>query len=116
MEKVALDKLKLEELVKLCNPESSVSKELAHQPGLVLSNRQITVAKDSNDSCISAFLKAIPTIATLAQVWLVYTAIWVRHSHDLELNEALLAHLEYLIDFESMYQWRAVVDYHLAVC
>ncbi|SPC62382.1 uncharacterized protein UHOD_11529 [Ustilago sp. UG-2017b] len=82
----------------------------------MLTNGQLSVVDDSSDSRTSAFVKAIPSIATLAQVWLVYVAIRARHTANLELNAALLAHLEQLLEFDHLYLWCAVADYHLAVC
>ncbi|SAM63366.1 uncharacterized protein UBRO_20419 [Ustilago bromivora] len=83
---------------------------------LTLANGQLTVVEESADSRTSAFVKAIPSIAALTQVWVVYVAIRSRFTGNIELNEALLAHLEQLIEFDHLYSWRAVADYHLAVC
>nr|QBH67613.1 hypothetical protein UEMT_2079 [Ustilago esculenta] len=116
LDKVAQDKLRPEELVKLRNPESKVSREPTRSTGLVLESGQLTLTEDSSDTRTSTFAKAIPNVAALTQVWLVYVAIRLRYTRNHELAEALLAHLEYLIDYESTYTWRAVVDYHLAVC
>nr|QBH67483.1 hypothetical protein UE_1417 [Ustilago esculenta] len=116
LDKVAQDKLRPEELVKLRNPESKVSREPTRSTGLVLESGQLTLTEDSSDTRTSTFAKAIPNVAALTQVWLAYVAIRLRYTRNHELAEALLAHLEYLIDYESTYTWRAVVDYHLAVC
>nr|QBH67571.1 hypothetical protein UEMT_2037 [Ustilago esculenta] len=116
LEKVAQDKLRPEELVKLRNPESKVSREPTRSTGLVLESGQLTLTQDSSNTRTSTFAKAIPNVAALTQVWLAYVAIRLRYTRNHELAEALLAHLEYLIDYESTYTWRAVVDYHLAVC
>ncbi|KAJ1022693.1 hypothetical protein NDA18_005031 [Ustilago nuda] len=113
---VERDQLKPEHLVKLRNPESRVSREASRSTGLTLTDGQLSVVDDSSESRTSAFVKAIPSIAALAQVWLVYVAIRARHTANLELNAALLAHLEQLIEFDHLYSWRAVADYHLAVC
>nr|QBH67618.1 hypothetical protein UEMT_2084 [Ustilago esculenta] len=116
LDKVAQDKLRPEELVKLRNPESKVSQEPTRSTGLVLESGQLTLTEDSSDTRTSTFAKAIPNVAALTQVWLAYVAIRLRSTLNHELAEALLAHLEYLIDYESTYTWRAIVDYHLAVC
>ncbi|KAJ1029388.1 hypothetical protein NDA13_002639 [Ustilago tritici] len=87
------DQLKLEHLVKLRNPELCVSQESSRSTGLTLTDGQLSVVKDLADVCTSAFVKAIPSIAALAQVWLVYVAICARHTANLKLNAALLAHL-----------------------
>ncbi|SOV04536.1 uncharacterized protein UDID_17119 [Ustilago sp. UG-2017a] len=65
------DQLKPEHLVKLCNPESRNSREASRSTGLTLPNRQLSVVNDSSNSQTSTFVKAIPSIAALAQVWLV---------------------------------------------
>ena len=65
------DQLKPEHLVKLCNPESLNSLEASRSTGLTLPNRQLSVVNDSSNSQTSTFVKAIPSIAALAQVWLV---------------------------------------------
>ncbi|SOV04875.1 uncharacterized protein UDID_17222 [Ustilago sp. UG-2017a] len=113
---VKCDQLKPEHLVKLCNPESHVSQEASRSTGLTLTDRQLSIVNDSSDSRTSAFVKAILSIATLAQVWLVYVAICACHTANLELNTALLAHLEQLLEFDHLYSWHAMTDYHLAVC
>ncbi|KAJ1027010.1 hypothetical protein NDA18_003031 [Ustilago nuda] len=105
-----------EHLVKLRNPGSRVSREASRSTGLTLAGGQLSVVDDSSEARTFAFVKAIPSIAALAQVWLVYVAIRARHTANLELNAALLAHLEQLIEFDHLYLWRAVADYHLAVC
>lgn len=113
---VERDQLKPEHLVKLRNPESRVSKEPARPSGFTLEAGQLTLVEETADSRTSAFVKAIPNVAALSQVWLVYTAIRVRHTGSVDLNDALLAHLEHLIECDHLYIWRAVADYHLAVC
>ncbi|KAJ1033410.1 hypothetical protein NDA13_001401 [Ustilago tritici] len=110
------DQLKPEHMVKLRNPESRISREASRSTGLMLTNWQLSIVEDSSDAQTSAFVKAILSIAALAQVWLVYVAIHTCHMANLELNSALLAHLEQLIEFDHLYLWRAVADYHLAVC
>lgn len=114
---VERDQLKPEQLVKLRNPESRVSKEPAQEQGFTLgAGGTLSVTQETADTRTSSFIKAIPNIAALAQVWLIYTAIRVRHTGNIALNEALLAYLEHLIECDHLYTWRAVADYHLAVC
>lgn len=114
---VERDQLKPEHLVKLRNPESRVSKEPTQEQGFTLgAGGTLSVVQENADSRTSSLIKAIPNIAALAQVWLVYTAIRVRHTGSITLNEALLAYLEHLIECDHLYTWRAVADYHLAVC
>ena len=117
VKQVKHDQLKPEHLVKLCNLESRVSKEPSQLTHLAVGPGGVLVgAKESSDTCTSAFVKAIPTIATLTQIWLVYIAIRVCATGNLALKEALLVYLEHLIECDHLYQWRAVTDYHLAVC
>ena len=117
VQQVECNQLKPEHLVKLHNPESRVSKEPSQPTHLAVGPGGVLVgAEESSDTCTSAFVKAIPTIAALAQIWLVYIAIRVRGTGNLALNEALLAYLEHLIECDHLYQWHAVADYHLAVC
>ncbi|KAJ1028875.1 hypothetical protein NDA18_002899 [Ustilago nuda] len=116
VQQVERDQLKLEHLVKLRNPESRVSKEPSQPTHLAVGPGGILVgAEESSYTRASAFVKAIPNIATLTQIWLVYIAVHVRATGSLTLNEALLAYLEHLIECDQLYQWRAVADYHLAV-
>ncbi|SPO28309.1 uncharacterized protein UTRI_04706 [Ustilago trichophora] len=114
---VERDQLRPEQLVKLRNPESRVSKEPTHEQGFTLgSGGLLSLVQETTDTRTSGFVKAIPNIAALSQVWLVYTAIRVRHTGDIALNEALLAYLKHLIECDHLYTWRAVADYHLAIC
>ncbi|SPO31550.1 uncharacterized protein UTRI_10299 [Ustilago trichophora] len=113
---VERDQLRPEQLVKLRNPESRVSQAAVQSTSLNIEGGQLRISEESAESRTSAFVKAIPSIAALAQVWLVYVAIRARHTNNWELNDALLSHLEQLIEFNQLYTWRAVADYHLAVC
>ncbi|SPO25992.1 uncharacterized protein UTRI_03357 [Ustilago trichophora] len=114
---VERNQLRPKQLVKLCNPESRVSKEPTQEQGFTLgSGGLLSLVQETTDTRTSNFVKAIPNIAALAQVWLVYTAIRVHHTGDTALNEALLAYLEHLIECDHLYTWRAVADYHLAIC
>lgn len=113
---VQRDQLKPEHLVKLRNLYSKVSKEPSRSFGLTLEAGQLTLLPDSADTGTSFFVKAIPNIAALTQVWLVYTAIRVESTRDFTLNSALLSHLEHLIECDHLYSWKAVTDYHLAIC
>lgn len=110
------DQLKPEHLVRLRNPESRVSKEPARSAGLILDNGTITIADKSTESHTSAFVKVIPNLAALSSIWVVYVAIRGRYTGNWDLVQALLAHLSQLIEFDAVYQWKAVADYHLAVC
>ncbi|SAM62499.1 uncharacterized protein UBRO_20148 [Ustilago bromivora] len=117
IQQVKCNQLKPEHLVKLCNPESRVSKEPSQLTHLAVGPGGILVgAEESSDTCTSTFIKTIPTITTLAQIWLVYITIRVCATGNLTLNEALLTCLEHLIECDHLYQWRAITDYHLAVC
>ncbi|SAM85516.1 uncharacterized protein UBRO_20918 [Ustilago bromivora] len=117
VQQVERDQLKPEHLVKLQNPESRVSKEPSQLTHLAVGPGGVLVgAKESSDTHTSTFVKAIPTIAALAQIWLVYIAIRACATGNLTLNEALLVYLEHLIECNHLYQWQAVADYHLAVC
>ncbi|KAJ1044010.1 hypothetical protein NDA10_000784 [Ustilago hordei] len=113
---VANDTLKPERLILLRNPESRISKETPAQAGLVFADGQVRIAEESSEQCSSSFAKAIPNIRALAQVWLVYTAIQVRSTQDLDLSDTLLAYLEILIEFDQIYSWKGVTEYHLAIC
>ncbi|SPO22773.1 uncharacterized protein UTRI_01451 [Ustilago trichophora] len=114
---VERDQLKPEQLVKLRNPESRVSKEPPQAtPVTIGDGGALTYTQESAETRVSTFVKAIPNIAALAHIWLVYIAIRVRHTGSLALNEALLAYLEHLLECDHLYQWQAVADYHLAVC
>ncbi|KAJ1024059.1 hypothetical protein NDA13_004889 [Ustilago tritici] len=86
------------------------------QTGLVFMDGQVRITKESSEQCSSSFAKAIPNIWVLAQVWLVYTAIHIQHTQDLDLNDTLLAYLEILIKFDHIYWWKGVTKYHLAIC
>ncbi|KAJ1019670.1 hypothetical protein NDA13_005897, partial [Ustilago tritici] len=108
--------LKPEHLVNLHNPELRFSWESSRSTGLTLTDGQLSVVEDSANRRTFTFVKAIPSIAALAQVWLIYVAICARHMANLELNAALLAHLEQLIEFDHLYSWHAMAGYHLAVC
>ncbi|SPC60767.1 uncharacterized protein UHOD_11149 [Ustilago sp. UG-2017b] len=110
------DTIKPERLILLCNPESHISKETPAQAGLVFTDGQVRIAEESSKQRSSSFAKVIPNICALAQVWLVYTAIHIRHTQDLDLNDALLAYLEILIEFDQIYLWKGVTEYHLAIC
>ncbi|KAJ1027062.1 hypothetical protein NDA18_003079 [Ustilago nuda] len=77
---------------------------------------QVRIAEESSEQRSSSFAKVIPNIRALSQVWLVYTAIRDRHSQDLDLNDTLLAYLEILIEFDQIYSWKGVTEYHLAIC
>lgn len=116
IELIAQDKLKPEWLVLLHNLESRVTKEPPRQAGIGLVDGQFTITEETSESCTSAFVKAIPNINALSQVWLVYTAIRTCHTQDTVLNEALLAHLESLIEYNALYTWKAIAEYHLAIC
>ncbi|SPO28274.1 uncharacterized protein UTRI_04671 [Ustilago trichophora] len=116
VELVAQDKLPAEQLVKLCNPESRVTHDPPQASSLIFEGGQLTLAEDSASQRTSSFIKAIPNLAALAHVWLVYTGIRVRSAQSSALHEALLSHLLNIIEFDSLFTWRAVVDYHLLVC
>ncbi|SYW80596.1 uncharacterized protein UBRO2_03864 [Ustilago bromivora] len=113
---VASDTLKPEHLILLHNTESCISKETPAQAGLVFTDGQVRIAKESSEQHSLSFAKVIPNICVLAQVWLIYTAICVHHTRDLDLNDALLAYLEILIKFDQIYLWKGVTEYHLAIC
>ncbi|SAM63098.1 uncharacterized protein UBRO_21036 [Ustilago bromivora] len=85
-------------------------------PASDLADRTLSASLESSDTHTSAFVKTIPTITTLAQIWLVYITIRVHATGNLTLNEALLMYLEHLIECDHLYQWRAITEYHLAVC
>ncbi|SAM83479.1 uncharacterized protein UBRO_20767 [Ustilago bromivora] len=113
---VVSNTLKPECLILLCNPESHISKETPAQAGLVFMDGQVRNAEESSEQCSSNFVKVIPNIWVLAQVWLVYTAIHIHHTQDLNLSNTLLAYLEILIEFNQIYSWKGVTKYHLAIC
>ncbi|SPO28524.1 uncharacterized protein UTRI_04921 [Ustilago trichophora] len=113
---VAQDKLPAEQLVKLHNPKSCVTRDPPQASGLVFEGGQLTLAKDLTSQRTSSFVKAIPNLAALTHVWLIYTGIRVCSTQNPILHEALLSHLLNLIEFDSLFTWRAVVDYHLSVC
>ncbi|KAJ1031639.1 hypothetical protein NDA13_002030 [Ustilago tritici] len=113
---VALDTLRPERLVALRNPESRVTRETSQQPGLILSDGQFRLPDDFSEARTSAFIKAVPNVRALTQVWLVYAAIRFSHTQDPLLMLAHLSHLEILVEFDAIYQWKAVAEYHLAVC
>ncbi|SYW83481.1 uncharacterized protein UBRO2_05183 [Ustilago bromivora] len=78
-------------LVKLCNPKSRVSKEPSQPTHLTVGPGGVLVgAKESSDTHTSAFVKTIPNIAALTQIWLAYITIRVHATGNLTLNEALL--------------------------
>ncbi|SYW76094.1 uncharacterized protein UBRO2_01165 [Ustilago bromivora] len=112
---VTSDTLKPECLILLCNPESCISKETPAQAGLVFTDGQVRITEESSEQRSLSFAKAIPNICALAQVWLIYTAICVCHTWDLNFNHAILAYLEILIKFQ-IYLWKGVAEYHLAIC
>ncbi|KAJ1026034.1 hypothetical protein NDA18_003694 [Ustilago nuda] len=104
VQQVERDQLKPEHLVKLHNPESRVSKEHSQPTHLAVGPGGILVgAEESSDICTSTFVKAIPNITALAQIWLVYIAVRVHATGSLALNEALLAYLEHLIECDQLY-------------
>lgn len=113
---VECDQLHPEQLVKLHNPESRVSQESVQSTSINIEGGQFKIYKESVDLHTSMFVKAIPSIAALAQVWLVYVAICAHYNNSWALNNALLSHLEQLIKYNQLYQWCAVADYHLTVC
>ncbi|SYW81381.1 uncharacterized protein UBRO2_04251 [Ustilago bromivora] len=90
--------------------------ETPAQAGLVFMDGQVRITKESSEQRSSSFAKVIPNICVLAQVWLVYTAICIHHTRDLDLNNALLAYLEIIIEFNQIYLWKGVTKYHLAIC
>ncbi|SAM82729.1 uncharacterized protein UBRO_20687 [Ustilago bromivora] len=109
VQQVKHDQLKPEHLVKLCNLELRVSKEPSQLTHLTVGPGGVLVgAKESSDICTSAFVKAIPTIATLTQIWLVYITIRVHATGNLTLNKALLMYLEHLIECDHLYQCRTL--------
>ncbi|SAM64255.1 uncharacterized protein UBRO_21040 [Ustilago bromivora] len=95
---------------------TSVSKEPSQPTHLTVGPGGVLVgAKESSDTHTSAFVKTIPNIAALTQIWLAYITIRVHATGNLTLNEALLVYLVHLIECDHLYQWRAVTDYHLAL-
>ncbi|SYW81443.1 uncharacterized protein UBRO2_04313 [Ustilago bromivora] len=111
------NQLKPEHLVKLHNPKLRVSKEPSQLTHLVVGPGGALVgAEVSSDTRTSTFIKTIPNIAALTQIWLVYITIRVHATGNLTLNKALLAYLKHLIECDHLYQWQAITDYHLAVC
>ncbi|SAM85601.1 uncharacterized protein UBRO_20920 [Ustilago bromivora] len=89
--------------------------ETPAQAGLVFTDGQVRITEESSEQRSLSFAKAIPNICALAQVWLIYTAICVCHTWDLNFNHAILAYLEILIKFQ-IYLWKGVAEYHLAIC
>lgn len=83
---VERNQLQPEQRVKLCNPESCVYKEAAHPSDFVPEDSQLTPAEASLGSQTSAFVKAIPNIAVLMQVWLVDIAIRICFTQNIELT------------------------------
>lgn len=113
---VALDKLKPERLVALRNPESRVTRETLQQSSVIVSDGQFRLAEESGEAKVSSFVKAIPNVRALTQVWIVYTSIRFSYTQDFLLAAALLSHLESIVEFDTTYHWKAVAEYHLAVC
>ncbi|KAJ1034666.1 hypothetical protein NDA13_000923 [Ustilago tritici] len=72
---VALDKLKPERLVALRNPESRVTRETLQQSSVIVSDGQFRLAEESGEAKVSSFVKAIPNVRALTQVWIVCTSI-----------------------------------------
>ncbi|SAM86049.1 uncharacterized protein UBRO_20957 [Ustilago bromivora] len=106
VQQVEHNQLRPEHLVKLCNLELRVSKEPSQPTHLTVGPGGILVgAEESSDTHTSAFIKAIPTIAALTQIWLVYITIRVHATGNLTLNKALLAYLEHLIECDHLYKW-----------
>ncbi|SOV02714.1 uncharacterized protein UDID_18008 [Ustilago sp. UG-2017a] len=113
---VALDKLKPERLVALRNPESRVTRETLQQSSVIVSDGQFRLAEESGEAKVSSFVKAIPNVRALTQVWIIYTSIRFSYTQDFLLAAALLSHLESIVEFDATYHWKAVAEYHLAVC
>ncbi|SYW83731.1 uncharacterized protein UBRO2_05287 [Ustilago bromivora] len=113
---VALDKLKPERLVALRNPESRVTRKTLQQSSVIVSDGQFRLAEESGEAKVSSFVKAIPNVRALTQVWIVYTSIRFSYTQDFLLAAALLSHLESIVEFDATYHWKAVAEYHLAVC
>ncbi|SPC60915.1 uncharacterized protein UHOD_11194 [Ustilago sp. UG-2017b] len=86
---VVNDTLKLERLILLHNPKSRISKETPAQAGLVFADGQVKIAEESSKQRSSSFAKVIPNIRVLAQI---------------------------LIEFNQIYSWKGVTEYHLAIC
>ncbi|EPQ25619.1 uncharacterized protein PFL1_06926 [Pseudozyma flocculosa PF-1] len=115
---VGRDLLKPEQLIKLRNPESAISREPPAAGSLVLEGGFLNVREDTQATKTSAFLRAVPSLPALCQLWWTYVGIraqFVAHS-DPSMVSALCAYMENLIELDALYQYPALVNYHLAVC
>ncbi|SPO27262.1 uncharacterized protein UTRI_10379 [Ustilago trichophora] len=116
VELVAQDRLKPEQLPKLCNPASCIIHNAPKTKNLVFEGGSLAVTEEDDTQRSSAFLKAVPNITTLAHIWTVYTTIRVSTSSNPELLVGLQKYLLHLIEYDGLYTWTAVINYHLTVC
>ncbi|SPO32026.1 uncharacterized protein UTRI_02583 [Ustilago trichophora] len=116
VELVAQDRLKPEQLPKLCNPASCIVHIAPKTKNLVFEGGSLAVTEEDDTQRSSAFLKAVPNLTTLAHIWAVYTTIRVYTSGNQELLVGLQKYFLHLIEYDGLYTWSAVVNYHLTVC
>lgn len=113
---VARDALEPEDLVRLRHP--------SHFFGGIQSESVSTYSIDSDGIKVksndapkrSAFIKAVPNILSLSQLWTIFVGIRAFFvKHDPSLLTGYLLHLHELINLSSRYSWESVVNYHLEV-
>ncbi|EPQ30043.1 uncharacterized protein PFL1_02160 [Pseudozyma flocculosa PF-1] len=73
---------------------------------------------DQGERADEPLFQALSCIGALCDSWSTYVGIvlLVGSREQPDLAPGLLAHLEHIIVFSSLYEWRGVVGYHLAVC
>lgn len=106
----------IEDFLKLRKPCSVVCPRPLKRSRIVLGeNGNLEVEEDPSD--VAHFMKAVPSLGALLQLWSTYTAMAVFYSDepkDLSLALNKIAHE--LAELEAVYTWENVCSYFFALC
>jgi hypothetical protein len=117
---VAKDQLRIEHLIKLRNPDNTVTKEPPQERQTVQTGQggQLILTTDELPAVrASAFVRAIPNVLAFAGLWTTYIAIRTFYIEDKALLASYNAFLLRVIELSEDYDWNeGVARYIMAVC
>lgn len=117
---VARDQLKVEQLVKLRNPESAVVREPPRENHIMTAGdfgQTLLVTDASSTVKTSSFVKAVPGMLAFSQLWTTYMSIRAFYVQDHQYFIGYSTFLGRLIEMDQLYSWEdGLAKYILAVC
>lgn len=106
----------IDDFLKLRNPYSVVCCPPSKRKRIVLNQDGTLEAEEDLDDLVR-FMKAVPSLGALLQLWSTYTALAVFYSHEpKDLSTALNKVAQQLTEIEAVYTWENICSYFFALC